>query len=70
MFFEERGLACRDDLGDKHSVLELRCHEAVCRYAEVAALYNARVPLAWGWPLSKWMGFLPVEAPPPGAELK
>ncbi len=45
-------------------VLELRCRQAARCYAEAAALYNSRIPLIFGWPLSKWMGFVPVQAPP------
>jgi hypothetical protein len=63
-FFEEHRLAADPGTRETFGVLELRCREAVCRYAEAAALYNARLPWLWGWPLAKWMGFLPVEAPP------
>ena len=64
-FFEEYRLATNPGTREKFGALELRCREAVRRYAEAAVLYNARLPLLWGWPLSRWMGFLPVEAPPP-----
>jgi hypothetical protein len=63
-FFEERRLAWEHRPKSGCEVLELRCCEAACRYAEAAALYNGRLALLWGWPLSKWMGFLPVETPP------
>ena len=69
VFFEERRLVGNPDPLAGCEVLELRCREAVCRYAEAAALYNGRLPLWWGWPLSRWMGFLPVGAPPPRAGL-
>jgi hypothetical protein len=55
-----RDLAVQSDC----AVLELRSREAVRRYAEAAALYNGRIPHPSGWPLSKWMGFVPVEMPP------
>jgi hypothetical protein len=64
-FFEERRLVHDFGTGGDCGVLELRCREAVRCYAEVAALYNARLPLLWGWPLSRWMGFVPVQGPPP-----
>ncbi len=63
-FFEERRAVWEPRLEAGCEVLELRCREAVCRYSEAAALYNGRLALLWGWPLSKWMGFLPVEVPP------
>ena len=61
-FFEERRRVGKP--GPGCGVLELRCREAVRCYAEAAALYNERLSLPWGWPLSKWAGFLPVTAPP------
>jgi hypothetical protein len=63
-FFEERRLAWEHGVGTGNEVLELRCSEALRRYATAAALYNRRLPLLSNWPLSKWMGFLPVEEPP------
>jgi hypothetical protein len=63
-FFEERRLAWEHGAGTGNEVLELRCSEAVRCYATAAALYNRRLPLLSSWPLSKWMGFLPVEEPP------
>lgn len=63
-FFEERFLVEGIGAGGDCEVLALRCREAVRCYAEVSALYNARLPLLWGWPLSRWMGFLPVQEPP------
>lgn len=50
--------------GTGFSVLELRCREAALRYAEAAALYNDRVLSLLGRPLSRWMGFAPVQGPP------
>jgi hypothetical protein len=63
-FFEEQQLAADPSNRERFGVLELRCREALRRYAEAASLYNERLALRWGWPLAKWMGFLPVEAPP------
>jgi hypothetical protein len=49
-------------------VLELRCSEAVRCYSEAAALYNAQFLRLKGWPLSKWMGFVPAYVTPePGS---
>ena len=69
VFFEERRLVGNPAPLAGCEVLELRCRDAVCRYAEDASLYNGRLHLWLGWPLSRWMGFLPVGAPPPRAGL-
>ena len=63
-FFEARRLSRDLAVQSDCAVLELRSAEAVRRYAEAAALYNGRIPHRSGWPLTKWMGFMPVEEPP------
>jgi hypothetical protein len=64
-FYEHmrRGTLCVAATG--FPVLELRCRQAARCYAEAAALYNSRISFPMAWPLSKWMGFVPVQ-PPPG----
>ena len=63
-FFEARRLSRDFAVQSDCAVLELRSAEAVRRYAEAAAHYNGRIPHRSGWPLTKWMGFMPVEEPP------
>jgi hypothetical protein len=46
------------------AVLVLRCEQANLCYSEAAARYNSRINGPLGWPLSRWMGFEPVEEPP------
>jgi hypothetical protein len=63
-FFEQRKRWGALRRGPGFPVLELRCRQAALRYAEAAAQYNKRVPSLLGWPLSRWMGFAPVQLPP------
>ncbi len=63
-FFEHRTRWGAMEHGPGFPVLELRCRQAALRYAEAAALYNGRISSFLGWPLSRWMGFAPVQLPP------
>jgi hypothetical protein len=63
-FYEERRLWIGTQGAWGFGVLELRCRQAAHCYAEVAALYNRRISSVTAWPLSRWMGFAPVQEPP------
>lgn len=63
-FYKERRLGGGTQGARGFGVLELRCRQAAHCYAEAAGLYNRRIPSMTGWPLSRWMGFAPVQEPP------
>jgi hypothetical protein len=63
VFFEARRLV--EALGPVGGgeVMALRCREALRHYALASVRYNASLPMRWGWPLSRWMGFAPCIPP-------
>lgn len=63
-FFKEQRLWRVAGASAGLSVLESRCRQAARCYGEAAARYNRGIPAPLGWPLSRWIGFIPVQEPP------
>jgi hypothetical protein len=63
-FYDLRRSLDAQNTFDGFPVVALRCEQANRCYAEAAARYNGRIGCRIGWPLSRWMGFAPVQEPP------